>query len=161
MIQINEFVNKLTTQLQAQPVQHVMELKPLLEYYNGFDWINHIEIEVNVPKTIVLFQNEQVKVLLEYWPGYQQNKQSKNLKTGGLLKVLSGQLTESRLDLSAPGKVTEKLTYQKGDIIYITEGAAYQAVEYPVPYSAFSLAIYLSDAYRSKSSTQKTVATQR
>lgn len=150
MIKINQFIEKVNTKINTQHVRYVMELESLLEFYNGYDWINYIEIETNEPKTVVFQQDEQMKVLLEYWPGYQKSKQRKYPKAGGLLKVLSGNLIETRFDPLIPGKVLEKHTYKKGDIIYIHHDSILQAVEYPVPYSAFSLAIYLSDVYISK-----------
>ena len=75
MQDLKQVIEKITTQVDERGIVNVLELKPIFKQYSGKDWQNFLKLKNEKPESIILFQNEQLKVLLKYW---NENKKTKN-----------------------------------------------------------------------------------
>jgi len=150
MKQLKQLVEKITTQIQNNGIINVLELKPLFKEYAGEDWQKFLKVENGKTENTILFQDEQVKLVLIYWDAFQKSKKHGHPEGGGLIKILSGNLVETRFDPIDTDIIIGKHNYAPGNISYIHDRAAYHVVENPTNIPAVSLHVYSPGIYASK-----------
>ena len=142
-------ISQLILQLKAQSCIHenVLPLYPLFEDYRGLDWKGYLSSGAN---TAVLHQDERFRLSLIGWDGFQKSKKHGHPEGGGLMKLLSRALLETRFDPIFPEQIIGKHRYEPGDLAYIHDEIAYHIVENPFPQPAVSLHLYAPGNYASK-----------
>ncbi|MEZ5043665.1 MAG: cysteine dioxygenase family protein [Saprospiraceae bacterium] len=136
-------IQALVTQFETQKTKNVLEVESLFTSYNNDDWRNFMTKEDGKFKNTILFQNQQFKLILIHWDGKQKSKKHGHPQGGGLIKVLSGTLSETRFDPKDKEKVIGKHYYFKGSgTSYIHDDIAYHVVENPSVTPAISLHLY-------------------
>lgn len=143
---IPQLIRQLKSRVQAHGLEDILDLALLFETYQDKDW----QAFLSEPKTTTLFQDEQMRLMLIYWAGFQKSKKHGHPQGGGLMKLLSGTLLETRFDPLCPEQVIGKHRYFKEDISYIHDEIAYHIVENPSPEPAVSLHLYSPGVYASK-----------
>ena len=78
-----------------------------------------------------------------HWYAFQKSKKHGHPDGGGLFKVLTGTLKETRFDPLDTDKVIGTYDYFKGGLAHIHNAEAYHIVENPIPYPAISLHVYM------------------
>ena len=149
MKRLQQLINKINTQVQNNGIINVLELQPLLKKYSGKDWAKHLNIKNKKPENTVLLQNEQVKIVLIYWDAHKKSKKHGHPEGGGLMKLMSGNLIETRFDPESPDTVIGKHHYSAENMAYIHDRLAYHIVENPSDEPAVSLHIYSPGIYAS------------
>ena len=147
---LQQLLENINTQVENNGIINVLELRHLLKGYSGEDWSKHLKSENGKPATTVLVQNEQVKVVLIYWDAYKKSKKHGHPAGGGLIKLLSGNLIETRFDPENTDSVIGKYQYSAGNMSYIHDRLAYHTVENPSDEPAVSLHVYSQGIYASK-----------
>lgn len=150
MKHLGQLIEKINKQVQNNGIINVLELQPLLKKYSGKDWKKHLKLENNKPATTILMQNEQVKVVLIYWDAYKKSKKHGHPEGGGLMKLLSGNLIETRFDPENTDQVIGKHHYTSENIAYIHDRIAFHTVENPRNTPAVSLHVYSPGIYASR-----------
>ena len=150
MKHLQQLIEKIKTQVENNGIVNVLELKPLFKEYAGKDWKNQLTIKDNKPENTILIQNEQIKVVLIYWDAYKKSKKHGHPEGGGLIKLLSGNLIETRFDPENTDTVIGKQLFTAGKMTYIHDRLAYHTVENPSDEPAVSLHVYSPGIYASK-----------
>lgn len=160
---LHQLIQQVNRQTQREGAKDVRDLKSLFNDYQGKDWKEYLKMEQNT----LLFQNEYFKLILIYWDAHKKSKKHGHPQGGGLIKVLSGTLLETRFDPKYTDQVIGKtyLSRESEKISYIHDSLAYHIVENPFSEAAFSLHLYATGIYTSTSrliSPEKTIyGTQR
>ncbi len=149
MKRLQNLIEKINNQVQNNGIVNVLELKPLFKKYTGADWEKHLKHENGQPATTVLLQNEQVKVILIYWDAFKKSKKHGHPEGGGLIKLLSGSLLETRFDPGNPETIIGEHHFSAGNMTYIHDRVAYHTVENPSDEPAISLHVYSPGIYSS------------
>ena len=139
MKQLKQLVEKIDMQVKNNGLINVLELQSLVKEYSGKDWQKYVKSENNIAEDCILLQNEQVKVALIYWTAYRKSKKHGHPSGGGLMKLLSGKLIETRFDTENPDIVIGKYHYTTESMAYIHDRLAYHIVENPSEEPAVSL----------------------
>ena len=147
MKNLNQLIEAVKTKVNADRITTVQELRSLVNQYRGNDWNDYLPNESKTPKTKILLQEEQVKMILVYWRGFQKTQKHGHPEGGGLLKVLTGSLKETRFNPQEPDRIIGTNHFFKGAVSYIHDAEAYHIVENPIPYPAVSLHIYIPGIY--------------
>jgi len=149
MKRLQQLIKKINKQIQNKGIINVLELKPLFNAYSGKDWKKHLKLNNNKPENKVLFQNEQIKLVLIYWDCFKKSKKHGHPEGGGLMKLLAGNLIETRFDPENTNTVIGKHHYSAENIAYIHDRVAYHVVENPSNEPAVSLHVYSPGIYSS------------
>ena len=150
MKQLPRLIQAINMKVSNNGIEDVLDLRSLIESYQGSDWKDLLKMENGEPVNTVLFQNEQYKLMLICWKGFQRSKKHGHPEGGGLIKVLSGNLLETRFDPADPDRMTGKHYYSEGLVSYIHDSVAYHIVENPYMTPAVSLHLYSPGIYESK-----------
>lgn len=147
MKNLNQLIKAVKTKVNAEGIESAQELRSLVSQYEGNDWNDYLSNESNAPKTQILLKEEQVRMILVYWNGFQKTQKHGHPEGGGLLKVLTGTLKETRFDPYDTNQIIGTNHFFKGAVSYIHDAEAYHIVENPIPYPAVSLHIYIPGIY--------------
>jgi len=142
MKHLQQLIEKINNQVQNNGIINVLELKPLIKEYTGKDWKKQFEVKNGKRENAVLLQNEQVKVVLIYWDGFQKSKKHGHPEGGGLMKLLTGNLIETRFDPKNTDQIIGKHHYSTENMAYIHDRVAFHTVENPKNEPAVSLHVY-------------------
>ena len=82
-----------------------------------------------------------MRILIICWDAKQQSSIHGHKEGGGLIKVLQGNLHETRFD-PIDKEMTGKFDYSEGDITYIHDMLAWHQVKNPGDHLAYSLHMY-------------------
>ena len=141
MKQLKQLVEKIDMQVKNNGIINVLELQSLVREYSGKDWKKYVQLKNNKAEDVILLQNEQVKVALIYWTAYRKSKKHGHPSGGGLMKLLSGKLIETRFDTENPEIIIGKYHYATESMAYIHDRLAYHIVENPSEEPAVSLQV--------------------
>ncbi len=144
---LEHLIQQLNSKVENNDRVNVFEFFPLLKNYSSEDWKAALEVDNGHPKTTVLFQDEQLKVILIYWDSFQKSKKHGHQNGGGLIKVLSGTVIESLFDPTDSDHMIGKQRYTAGNITFIHDDIAHHIVENPSRMPAVSLHIYSPAIY--------------
>ncbi len=126
--------------MHLKSVPNVLGLLADFEKYNGNDWEKYFDNKNQM--NTVLFHDDHLKMILIFWKGFQKSKKHGHPPGGGLMRVLSGNLFETRFDPFAPEKVLGKYECPVGALSYIHDELALHVVENPNETPAISLHVY-------------------
>ena len=72
----------------------LFELKYLLEYYDGYDYLKFLNFSEETYTRTKMFSNDQIEIILICWDAYQTSGIHDHPNNGCLMKVLKGKLKE-------------------------------------------------------------------
>ncbi len=146
MENLQHLIDSISRQVESKGIVNVLELKHLFKGYSGDDWKGISNLDKKTGSAI-LIQNDQVKLSLIFWDSFQKSKKHGHPQGGGLMKVLAGNLTETRFDPEYPNQVIGTYRYGAGDIAYIHDRLAFHTVENASIIPAVSLHVYSPGIY--------------
>ena len=140
MKQLQQLTQQLKKRMQLKNIQNVLDLLADFEKYDGNDWKKYFAN--NSQSNTVLFHDDYLKLILIYWKGFQKSKLHNHPSGGGLMRVLSGRLLETRFDPYDQEKILGKFECPTGALSYIHDELALHVVENPNKNAAISLHVY-------------------
>ena len=140
MKQLPQLIHQLKRQVQLNNIKNVLDLLPDFEKYNGKDWKKYFS--KNNPTNKILFENNGLKLILIYWNAFQKSSKHGHPPGGGLMRVLCGQLFETRFDPFDPEKELGQFICPTGALSYIHDELALHVVENRMGVAAVSLHVY-------------------
>lgn len=147
MKNLNQLIQAIKSKVNTNDVENVLELRSLVEQYDGNDWHDYLSNENKTPKTNILLRDERIKMVLVHWHGFQKTQKHGHPEGGGLFKILTGTLKETRFDPDDADRVIGTNHFFKGAVSYIHDAEAYHIVENPISYPAVSLHVYMPGIY--------------
>lgn len=148
MENLQHLIDSITRQVESKGIVNVLELKHLFKAYSGNDWKGISKPDKKTGNSI-LIQNDQLRLSLIFWDSFQKSKKHGHPQGGGLMKILTGNLTETRFDPDDPNLVIGTYRYGAGDIAYIHDRLAFHIVENDSIIPAVSLHVYSPGIYAS------------
>lgn len=144
---LESLIKQLAYTVQNNNSVNIFELFAPLKSYTNEDWKEELTFENGQAKNTLLFQNEQLKVILIHWDSFQKSKKHGHPAGGGLIKVLSGNLVETLFDPTDPDHMIGKQRYGAGNISFVHDDMAHHMVENPARTPAVSLHVYAPAVY--------------
>ncbi|PHN01632.1 cysteine dioxygenase [Flavilitoribacter nigricans] len=143
MKSLKQTVEEIKAIVKQEGNHNVRTLASLFTAYPGTDWKQHINYENGVPVTTVLHQDKHLKMLLICWEGGQKSKKHGHPEGGGLIRVLSGTLLETRFAPDDENRMTGIYDYTaRSGPAYIHDSEAFHIVENATDEPAVSLHLY-------------------
>jgi len=142
MITLNEFLQQIEEQRHAENITDILTLLEPFEDLTVSNWEEVLEQENGEPVNTILYQSDDVKLVMIYWREGQQSSVHGHPGGGGLIKVLSGCLEETRYEPGSDDKVIDHHRLPVGSMGYIHDVLAYHRVSNPMGEPAVSLHVY-------------------
>lgn len=150
-------IDKYINDLDSSQIFNVLDVKPILERYNGNDWLNYRPCE-NCKKceltkktyrrmSIILpsLYSKEYDFYLLVWKNHVETGIHDHPKNGCLLKVLEGEISEEKY--SKEGQLIESTNLVKGNIGFMNNDIGYHKIINPGDKVAYSLHIYSPPKY--------------
>ncbi len=150
MNQISELLQSVKIHVQSQGLDNVLELLSIFENYDSCEWENYLQKELKDEDSLVFHQDHDFKLLLIRWDKGKKSKIHGHPQGGGLIKVLSGALLESRFDSGNPQKMIGQFECKTGQLSYIHDELGFHIIENPYSETAISLHLYTPGIYAAK-----------
>ena len=141
---IKELIQELTTLVHDKGIDNALDLFSSFSKYVGQDWKQFFDKNKNEFQCSVLHRTEHLKLVLIYWNGFRKSAKHGHMKGGGLMKVLSGQVKETRFAPDDEEKITGVFNCSEGEYSYIHDALALHTVENQYAEPAISLHLYCS-----------------
>ena len=141
---LDQLIQTLNVETKDKGINNALDLLSPFAMYNGEDWKKYYEAGKNEFQYAVLHKDEHMKLLLIYWNSFRKSEKHGHMKGGGLMKVLSGQVVETRFDPDDDEKVLGIFSYSEGDFSYIHDALGSHVVENREQIPAISLHLYCS-----------------
>lgn len=136
-------VDRIKKIVQREGNRNVRSLEQLFMNYPGTDWKELLEYKNGKPINTVLHQDKHLKILLICWEGGQKSKKHGHPAGGGLIRVMSGTLLETRFDPQQENHMTGRYYLDPNSgAAYIHDDEALHIVENPSDEPAVSLHMY-------------------
>lgn len=116
----------------------IFGFRPLVQAYEGSDWQSYVAYGNDCYTRHYVEQNAHFEMLILCWKSGQGSPVHNHAERGCILKVLQGQLLETRYQKE---KVTESL-YLKGELTYIDDQIGWHKIHNPGDSHTVSLHIY-------------------
>ena len=142
MKSLDQIIQKLKAPVPLKYVENSLHLKPMIQSYAGEDWKTLLQPDHKAPRTRILYQDQRFKLVLIYWKPFQKSKKHGHPPGGGVMKLLTGHLHETRFDPENPERELETRCYTASQVSYIHNEEAYHIVENAGPAPAVSLHLY-------------------
>ena len=141
---LSQLINQINHQTHQKGIDNALDLLSYFDQYSGSDWqafyiAGRDEFQYNI-----IHQDEFTKLILIYWNADKVSNKHGHMRGGGLMRVLDGQLKETRFDSTNPTKVLGEFIYSEGDISYIHDALAYHTIENRSTTAAVTLHLYCS-----------------
>ena len=146
---INHLLQNLKNQVQQKGLSNVMQAKSLFEEFSGQQWDQYFQNQSEEKDSIVFHQDSHFKLLIIRWDPLKKSKKHGHPRGGGLIKVLAGQLKETRYDIIQTDRALSTHLLKENELTYIHDDIAYHVVENPFDQAAYSLHIYAPGIYQS------------
>ena len=146
MQSLTELIHEIESKIQKNQVGNALDLLSPFDEYAGNDWKSHFDADLNDFQYSVLHEDANFKLVLIYWNEGSKSKKHGHKKGGGLIRVLSGQINETRFHPDDLDLETGIFSYCTGDLSYIHDSLGLHAVENNENEHAVSLHLYCSGA---------------
>lgn len=141
MKKLENFLLEVFDHIAQNGFDDVLNLIPIYEELNLSNWQSLLDQKNGKPINTTIFKSDQIRMVIIYWDGHQQSSIHGHAEGGGLIKVLDGQLEETRFD-PEDNQVIGKFLYTPGSMTYINDMIALHQVKNPSSTPAFSLHMY-------------------
>ena len=138
---LDEFLSDVNDFIAVNGFDDVMDLIPYFEAYAPEHWEDMTHDATGHAENATLYESDQLRLVLIHWDGRQQSSVHGHAGGGGLIKVLDGELEETRFD-PEDRQVTGRFRYHPGEITYIHDMIALHQVRNPDDTPAYSLHLY-------------------
>ncbi|MFK8008769.1 MAG: cysteine dioxygenase family protein [Saprospiraceae bacterium] len=139
---LQELIHNIEIEIQENKIDNALDLLPSFDQYIGDDWQAYYESDKDEFQYSVLHKDDNFKLILIYWNGNSKSKKHGHMKGGGLMRILSGEILETRFDSENDEKIIGTFKYSEGDLSYIHDALAFHVVENQEKTPAVSLHIY-------------------
>jgi cysteine dioxygenase len=139
---LNELIQSIDFEIREKRIDNALDLLDSFDNYNGEDWEAHCLPQKNEFQYAVLHQDKNFKLILIYWSESDKSKKHGHMKGGGLMRVLSGKIRETRFHPDNTEVAIGTFVYSKGDLSYIHDALAFHTVENQEETPAVSLRLY-------------------
>jgi len=141
MKNLNAFLSEVENHIDNNGFDDVLDLIPWFENLQMSDWESMIQYENGQPVNTTIYQSNEFRIIIICWAGKQQSSVHGHSEGGGLIKVLKGQLEETRFH-PIDRNVVGDFKYCEGAMTYIHDMIALHQVKNPDPHPSFSLHVY-------------------
>lgn len=145
MKKLNAFIAAVDKHIDRNGFVDVLELAPYFEALQMRDWKNLVNMENGRPVNTTVYQSDLYRMIIIHWEAHQKSSVHGHPGGGGLIKVLSGSLKETRFD-PIDREELGIFGYSEGDVTYIHDEIALHQVKNPADRPAFSLHMYTQKA---------------
>ena len=142
MQNLKELIQSIEQEIQTQKINNALDLLTAFDRYQGKDWREYFPSTQPEEKYRILHQDEDFKLVLIYWPIARTSSKHGHMKGGGLMRVLSGSLKETRFHPEDTEYTLGTYTYETGDLSYIHDALALHTVKNTEEAPAVSLHLY-------------------
>ncbi|GAB5555758.1 MAG: hypothetical protein Sapg2KO_53490 [Saprospiraceae bacterium] len=142
MKNITELIKEIDSKVQKYNIDNALDLLIPFDEYSGDDWQNYFDTTVTEFQYLVLHEDLNFKLVLIHWDKGSSSKKHGHMKGGGLIKVLFGQISETRFHPDNLDLETGKYSYTTGDLSYIHDAIGLHIVENTQQNHAISLHLY-------------------
>ncbi|MFK7773548.1 MAG: cysteine dioxygenase family protein [Saprospiraceae bacterium] len=139
---LEELIQEIDLKIQKKNIDNALDLLSPFDKYAGDDWQIHFESELNEFQYSVLYKDANFRLVLIYWNESSKSKKHGHLKGGGLMRVLYGQINETRFHPDNSELAIGDFEYSKGDLSYIHDALGLHIVENKADIPAVSLHLY-------------------
>lgn len=139
---LNELIQAVEYEIREKSIDNALDLLTSFDRYVGEDWKFYFYPLKNESRYQVLHQDDDFKLVLIYWNSYDKSKKHGHMKGGGLMRVLSGRLKETRFNAYDVDLDIGTFAYAEGDLSYIHDALAFHIVENQDEIPAVSLHLY-------------------
>ncbi len=139
---LQQLIQNLNAETKEKGISNALDLLTPFDQYTGEDWKSYFKTPADEFQSSVLHLDDHFKLLLIYWNGHNKTAKHGHMKGGGLMRILSGQIVETRFDPDDQEKIIGTFTYSEGDLIFIHDELAYHVVENRRKEPAVSLHLY-------------------
>lgn len=139
---LQQLIKKLSLEIKEKDINNALDLLNPFTQYIGDDWQSHLIAQKNEFQYSVLHKDEFLKLILIFWNGKNKSEKHGHMKGGGLMRVLSGNIIETRFHPDDKNKAIGIFTYSEGDLSYIHDALAFHIVENRTNNPAVSLHLY-------------------
>ena len=139
---LQELIQHLHVEIQENKIDNALDLLSSFDKYEGEDWQTYYEPEKDEFQSAILHKDENFKLVLIYWNGYSQSGKHGHMKGGGLMRVLAGQIMETRFHPENKELSIGRWAYTTGDLSFIHDALAFHVVENQTKVPAVSLHLY-------------------
>ena len=142
MLPLHQFVERLRSIDAEDGIDDILHLLSTFEQVDTSAFEQCMTNEAGGPQTTTLYLSEQIKLILIYWEGLKSSTVHGHPGGGGLVKVLSGRLRETRFDPDDPSLEIDSGVLEEGSLGYVHDVLAWHKVENADTTPAVSLHIY-------------------
>ncbi len=142
MESIHQFTQSIIKRMQQDGINQAIELHDLFSQYRGLDWLSSLSYERQKPVRTIIYQDPALSLVLIPWEGGKKSSKHGHPGTGGLIKVLTGSLRETRFDPVDTDRMIGRHLLSTGEVSYIHDDFAHHIVENPKEQLAVSLHLY-------------------
>ena len=139
---IAELIKTIESNIEDKKINNALELLSPFEEYIGEDWQTHFEPGLNEFKASVLHKDNHFKLLLIHWNEKSKSGKHGHLEGGGLMRVLNGEINETRFHPDDAEQTIGEFKYTEGDLCYIHDALGFHVVENKEQTPAISLHLY-------------------
>ncbi len=139
---LQQLIQNLNREIREKGIDNALDLLNHFTQYVGDDWQSHYRTDKHEFQYSVLHKDEHLKLVLIYWNAYSKSEKHGHMKGGGLMRVLSGEIVETRFHPEDQETAIGSFRYAEGDLSYIHDALAYHVVENREHQPAVSLHLY-------------------
>ncbi len=139
---LKELIHDIDLEIQEKKIDNALDLLSSFNKYIGEDWQTYYESERDEFQSAILHKDDNFKLVLIYWNGHSQSSKHGHMKGGGLMRVLAGQIMETRFHPEDKDLSIGTWKYTEGDLSFIHDALAYHIVENQTAVPAISLHLY-------------------
>ena len=139
---LQELVSALNYATKEQGIDNALDLLSIFTQYQGKDWKQFYPADPDDFQCTTIHKNEYLKLLVIYWNSKRISAKHGHMQGGGLMRVLTGELTETRFDPDDQEKAVGTFNYTPGDLSFIHDALAFHVVKNTTTQAAVSLHLY-------------------
>ena len=141
MKRFEAFVSEVNTHIARHGFDDVLDLIPYFEELSIQNWQSLLDEKDGKPVNTTIYKSDFLRIVIIPWDGKKESSVHGHAEGGGLIKVLDGQLEETRYDPDDL-EVIGTFVYRPGSTTYIHDMFALHQVKNPDQSPAYSLHMY-------------------
>ena len=139
---LKELIQTIDSEIREKNIDNALDLLSSFESYIGEDWKYHYYPKKKEFQSFILHQDDNFKLLLIHWSTSDKSKKHGHMKGGGLMRVLTGKIKETRFHPNNIDVSIGTFDYTTGDYAFIHDALAFHTVENQEELPAVSLHLY-------------------
>ena len=145
MSNLTELIQNLKTNFTT----NLKDMRPYIQTYDGNDWEEFYNLEINNYTRNLIFQNDDFEIFLIVWDKGSRAKIHDHSDNGCIYKILDGKLIEKRYNPKNLSLLSLQML-NKDQVRYIDNFIGYHSIENQSDQPCVSLHIYSPPNYQTK-----------